>query len=262
MPDQMDVGSVPRLNVLGVGVSAINLDQAVTIIDRWIRNRDRQYICLTPVHSIMDCVFNPSLRRVYNNSGLTTPDGMPLVWWLKSRGFSWVDRVYGPDLMERVFEDSRERGWSHFLYGGGEGVAASLAKVMEGRLPGINVVGAEMPPFHQLDAKEDQETLTRINRANPDILWLGISSPKQDRWMADHLGRVEAPVMIGVGAAFDILSGRVPQAPRWVQRSGLEWIFRWIHEPRRLAGRYLRYPLFPLLLLLQRSGILRYTMDR
>ncbi|NOZ79072.1 MAG: WecB/TagA/CpsF family glycosyltransferase [Acidobacteria bacterium] len=238
---------IERRNILGVSVSALDLGTAVRQIGKWIQARDPNYVCVTPAHGVMDARLDPELLEIFNSSGMTTPDGMSIVWILRLLGNRNVSRVYGPDLMIATCEAGVERGWKHFLYGGGEGVADELAHALKRRVPGVIIAGTYTPPFRALTPEEDEEAIRAIGRSGADIVWVGISTPKQERWMAAHVGRVGAPVLIGVGAAFDFLSGRKPQAPRWIQRSGFEWLFRFANEPRRLWPRYRRYPVFALL---------------
>jgi N-acetylglucosaminyldiphosphoundecaprenol N-acetyl-beta-D-mannosaminyltransferase len=252
------MADTPRLNILGVHVSAINMAQARETIDGWLARREPNYICVTPAHVVMDCHWNPNLRRIFNHSGLTTPDGMSIVWLLKLRGFKNVNRVYGADLMLEICRISETKQWRHFFYGGLPGVADALASHLRKRFPDIQVAGSYSPPFRPLTEAEDLGVISRIKASRADIIWVGISSPKQEQWMAEHLGKVGAPVLIGVGAAFDFLSGRKRQAPRWIQVSGLEWLFRLVTEPRRLWRRYAQYPLFVLLAAAQMLGITRY----
>jgi len=246
----------PRVNILGVGISAINMNIALKVIETWITKRESHYVCVTPVHSVMECQRDPQLRHIFNTSGMTTPDGMPLVWISRLKGFRHVDRVYGPDLMLALCERSVARGYRHFFYGGAEGVPEQLAEVLQRRFPGLVVAGTFSPPFRPLTPEEDEHIVQMINKAVPDIVWVGLGSPKQERWMAAHVDRLTAPVLIGVGAAFDFHTGRKPQAPRWMQRSGLEWLFRLLTEPRRLWRRYLiNNPLFVALVILQALGV-------
>jgi N-acetylglucosaminyldiphosphoundecaprenol N-acetyl-beta-D-mannosaminyltransferase len=235
----------PRVDLLGVAISAINMRQAVSAIETWIRDQQPQYVCVTPAHAVMDCHDNPALRALYNASGLTTPDGMAVVWWLRWHGQRQVERVYGPDLMLAVCQRSLETGWRHYFYGGGPGVAVDLARTLQTRFPGLQVAGVYSPPFRQLSPEEDRAISAQIEASQADIVWVGLGAPRQEVWMSDHLGRVGAPVLVGVGAAFDFLSGRKRQAPHWMQRGGLEWLFRLVSEPRRLWRRYmLGYPRF------------------
>jgi N-acetylglucosaminyldiphosphoundecaprenol N-acetyl-beta-D-mannosaminyltransferase len=247
-----------RLNILGVLVSAINMSLALDTIRDWIIGRKKNYICVTPAHSIMDAYHDPHFRDVLNRSGLTTPDGMAIVWLLKLAGYAGASRVYGPDLMLAAAEASLQHGWTHFLYGGAPGVADKLSEALQDRFPGLKVCGTYCPPFRPLTPAEDQGVVEIINSAQPDIVWVGISSPKQELWMAEHIHRLGSPVLVGVGAAFDFLSGAKKQAPRWIQRNGLEWLFRLASEPRRLWRRYIQYPYFALLVLAQWTGLRKY----
>jgi N-acetylglucosaminyldiphosphoundecaprenol N-acetyl-beta-D-mannosaminyltransferase len=245
-------------NILGVDVSAIDMDLALDAIKHWIDASKPHYVCVTPAHSIMDAYNVSEFRRILNSSGLTTPDGMSLVWILRLLGHKDVDRVYGPDLMLEACRSGLSHNWRHYFYGGDEGVAETLAAQLMVNCPELQVAGTYTPPFRLLTLEEDEEIIKTINEANADIVWVGLSSPKQERWMAEHLGKIDAPVMIGIGAAFDFLSGYKPQAPRWMQRSGLEWLFRFLTEPRRLWPRYRQYPLFIWLVLLQMLGLRKY----
>jgi N-acetylglucosaminyldiphosphoundecaprenol N-acetyl-beta-D-mannosaminyltransferase len=250
-----------RYNILGVLVSAINMRIAVDAVRGWIERGEKNYVCVSPAHSIMDAYQDGSFRVILNRSGLTTPDGMAIVWLLKIAGYRDVSRVYGPDLMQAVSEESLKHGWTHFLYGGAPGVAERLSEALKTQFPGLKISGTYCPPFRPLTSEEDQEIVATINSASPDIVWVGIGSPKQERWMVEHLGRVKAPVLIGVGAAFDYLSGAKKQAPRWIQGSGLEWLFRFASEPRRLWKRYIEYPYFVLLVIAQLTGLKKFAAD-
>jgi N-acetylglucosaminyldiphosphoundecaprenol N-acetyl-beta-D-mannosaminyltransferase len=251
-----------RGNILGVGVSAINMQQALDTIDQWIETRDPHYVCVTPAHAVMDCYRSSELRQIYNHSGLTTPDGMAIVWLLKWQGFRSVERVYGPDLLQAVCRQSLSNGYRHYFYGGAPGVAERLSEKLVKKYNGVRIVGLDCPPFRELTPEEDEAAVQRMCAANPDIVWIGIGSPRQERWMVDHLKRVGAPVMIGVGAAFDFISGNKPQAPRWMQKNGLEWFFRLASEPGRLWRRYiLSYPRFTMLVLLQLMGLKQYPLN-
>jgi N-acetylglucosaminyldiphosphoundecaprenol N-acetyl-beta-D-mannosaminyltransferase len=243
---------IPRVDVLGVGVSAINMDTALEVIDRWITAGVHQYVCVTGVHGVMESQRDETLREIHNAAGLVTPDGMPLVWLSRLNGWRNTSRVYGPDLMLEVCDRSLATGYRHFFYGGQEGVPEQLAERLQKRFPGLIVAGTYSPPFRRLSTAEDEEVVQRINETKPDIVWVGLSTPKQERWMAQHVGRLSAAVLIGVGAAFDFHAGLKRQAPRWMQRNGLEWFFRLLNEPRRLWRRYLvNNPLFVWQTLLQ-----------
>ncbi|MFG2824447.1 WecB/TagA/CpsF family glycosyltransferase [Kitasatospora sp. NPDC048365] len=229
-----------RVDVLGVGISAVDPGTAVDEITRWVGTREPSYVCVTGVHGVMECQRDPELLRIHNRSGLTVPDGMPMVWAGHRAGAGWMSRVPGPGLMLDVLARAAERGWSSYLYGAGEGVPELLAERLCGRLPGLRIVGAYSPPFRPLTAEEDAEVVGRINASGADLVWVGLSTPKQERWMAAHRPLLTAPVLLGVGAAFDFHAGLKPQAPQWMQQRGLEWSYRLAKEPRRLWRRYLR----------------------
>ncbi|MCH7230154.1 WecB/TagA/CpsF family glycosyltransferase [Glycomyces sp. L485] len=228
-----------RVDVLGVGVSTINQAMALAEVTRWVDNGDRRYVCVTGVHGVMESQKDPELKGIHNASGLTTPDGMPMVWAGRKAGAEWMDRVYGPDLMLGVLNRAAERGWSSFLYGGKDGVPELLAKKLAERIPGVKIAGTYSPPFRPLTEAEDDEIVARINDSGAQLVWVGLSTPKQERWMAAHRDKLNAPALFGVGAAFDFHAGLIPQAPPWMQRNGLEWFFRLTKEPKRLWRRYL-----------------------
>ena len=252
----------PRVNVLGVGVSAIDMASAVTTLDRWIDERGPHYVCVTGVHGVMESQRDPELRRIHNDADMVTPDGMPLVWIGKATGNRRMQRVYGPDLLLASCAASRSDRPRHFFFGGTPEVVDRLTQRLRKQFPALNVCGSSSPPFRALSDAEDTLLVRTINAATPDIVWVGLGTPKQERWMAAHLGRIDAPVMIGVGAAFDFLSGHKRQAPRWMQRSGLEWLFRLASEPRRLARRYLvNNPAFIWNVALQSLGFRRFQLD-
>ena len=254
---------VPRVNVLGVGISALNMDLACRVLEDWLdRRRGRGYVCVVNVHSVVECQRDPALRTILNQSLLSTPDGMPLVWVAHRRGFRHVGRVYGPDLMLTLCERSVQKGYRHYFYGGARGVPERLAARLQARFPGLQVVGTCSPPFRPLTPEEDREVVRQINEADPDIVWVGLGAPKQERWMAEHVRKLKAPLLIGVGAAFDFHAGLKPQAPRWMQERGLEWLFRLLTEPRRLWRRYLVcIPWFLAAIAAQEIGLRRYALD-
>lgn len=255
------IDTPPRVNVLGVGVSAVNMASALVVIDDWIARRAPNYVCVTSVHGIMESQRDDALRRIHNEAGLVTPDGMPLVWLGRAAGHRAMARVYGPDLLLALCAHSVARGYRNYFYGGTPAIPDRLAASLETRFPGLRVVGRHAPPFRAVTPEEDADDVRRIAASGADIVWVGLGAPKQERWMAAHVGRVGAPVLIGVGAAFDFHAGAKRQAPRWMQRSGLEWAFRLATEPRRLAGRYLRNnPAFVWHAARQALGIRRYSL--
>jgi N-acetylglucosaminyldiphosphoundecaprenol N-acetyl-beta-D-mannosaminyltransferase len=252
---------IERFNVLGVGISAISMADALAHIEAWIDSRAPNYVCITGMHGVMESQSIAELRDIHNRAGMVTPDGMPLVWMAWLNGLNRVERVYGPDLMLEVARRSLRKGYRHFFYGGAEGVADLLAARMLHRFPGLQIVGTYAPPFGPLPPEEDAAIVERINASRADVVWVGLSTPKQERWMAQHVGRLNVPVLVGVGAAFDFHAGLKRQAPRWMQRCGLEWAFRLATEPRRLAGRYFKnIPRFILLAAAQQTGVRRYSL--
>jgi N-acetylglucosaminyldiphosphoundecaprenol N-acetyl-beta-D-mannosaminyltransferase len=234
-----------RIDLLGFKISDINMGQALVVIDQWIAQGEANYVCVVPAHTVMVNYDHPELREIYSASGLNTPDGMPLVWWLRWHGQRHVERVYGPDLMLALCQHSIDYSYRHFFYGGAPGVADELARRLQVRFPGLQVAGVWSPPFRALTPAEDQQETAMLADSRADIIWVGLGAPQQDQWMSQHVGRVGAPVLIGVGAAFDFLSGQKRQAPRWIQHSGFEWLYRLLSEPSRLWRRYLLlYPRF------------------
>lgn len=251
---------IRRCDVLGVEISAVNLPLAVRQIDEWIEQGQRNYVCITGVHGVMESQRDEPLKRIHNAAGMVTPDGMPMVWINRLAGNSHVSRVYGPDLMAEICSKSAEKGHKHYLYGGGDGVAELLASKLREKFPGIQIVGTYTPPFRPLTDDEDRAIVQKINESGADIVWVGLSTPKQEHWMARHLDRIHPPVMIGVGAAFDFHAGLKSQAPKWMQKSGLEWFYRLCTEPKRLWKRYcINNPLFCLYFLLQSLGLRNFS---
>ena len=234
----------PRVDILGVAVNAATMEETLATIEGWIVRGEPHYVCVTGMHGVMECQQDEELRRIHNAAGLVTTDGMPLVWYCRLKGQRRAERVYGPDLMLALCARSVARGYRHFLYGATPAVLEALAVRLAERFPGIRIVGSFSPPFRPLSADEDAAIGSRIRDARPDLVWVGLSTPKQERWVASHVDRLGA-VLLGVGAAFDFHAGTKRQAPRWMQRAGLEWLFRLLSEPRRLYRRYLvNIPLF------------------
>jgi N-acetylglucosaminyldiphosphoundecaprenol N-acetyl-beta-D-mannosaminyltransferase len=243
-------------------VSAIDLDSALAAVAQALENRTKGYVCVTGVHGVSEARADPGFRAILNRAFLNTPDGMPMVWMGRLQGFGHMRRVYGPDLMLRVCDYTRTRGFSHFFYGGAPGVAEDLKTRLEARFPGLRVAGAFSPPFRSLTGVEEAELAARVRALRPDIFWVGLSTPKQEKFMAQYWRKLEATLFFGVGAAFDFHAGRVRQAPRWMQRSGLEWSFRLGCEPRRLWKRYLKNnPLFVLRACFQLAGLKKYPFE-
>lgn len=230
----------PRVEVLGIKVSAIDMQYAVDLADRWIATRVPAYMCFTGVHGVMEAQSNCELRRTLNDALINGPDGMPMSWigWL--HGHRKMGRVYGPDFMAELCRLSVSRGYRHYLYGGEPGVAQLLQTTLENRFPGLQIVGTFTPPFRALSTDEESHLIADVSRTRPDIVWVGLSTPKQELFMAKYLEKLCVPLLVGVGAAFDFHTGRIREAPNWMKRSGLQWFHRLTQEPTRLAGRYLR----------------------
>ena len=229
-------------DVLGIPLARTDYDGVLDWIDAMVATRERGYVCVAATHTVMAAQEDPELRAAVLGSSLTVPDGQPLVWAMNALGARLETRVYGPTLMERAMERSVRTGTRHFLYGGrNQGALVQLAYNLRSRHEGVKIVGGHVPPFRPLTAEEEDAVAAEINRSGADVVWVGIGVPKQEKWMAAMRERLRAPVLVGVGAAFDFHAGLVPQAPGWMQDAGLEWAFRLGAEPRRLWRRYLRY---------------------
>jgi N-acetylglucosaminyldiphosphoundecaprenol N-acetyl-beta-D-mannosaminyltransferase len=226
-----------RYDVIGVRVAALTLDDAVRLmLEAPGSRRLGVHFCTT--HTLVEAEDKAWLRDGLNaEDAIAAPDGMPLVWVGRAMG-QRVGRVCGPDTMLALMDQSRTAGGRHFFYGGAPGVPERLAERLTARFPGLNVVGTHSPPFRLLTAEEDAAEVAQINATRADFVWVGLGSPKQDRWVMEHRARLTAAVVLAVGAAFDFHSGSLRRAPRWMQRTGTEWIFRLLAEPRRLARRY------------------------
>jgi N-acetylglucosaminyldiphosphoundecaprenol N-acetyl-beta-D-mannosaminyltransferase len=240
----------------------LNLESALAALRDAVAQRRKGYVCVTGVHGVMESQQDPAFRAILNRAFLVTPDGMPMVWAGRLAGHRDMDRVYGPDLMLDVFQWSQTSGATHFLYGGADGVAPLLKQRLEARFPGVRIVGSYTPPFRPLTPEESAALTAQVAAAKPDFFWVGLSTPKQERFMAENLDRLDATVMLGVGAAFDFHAGLVSQAPRWIQRSGFEWFYRMCADPKRLWRRYLKNnPRFLALAFCQAIGLRRYSLE-
>ncbi len=253
---------VQRVNVLGVGISAVDPPTALDFMSGWIRAREQHYVCVCAVHIVMECQQDSQLRAVVNRASLAVPDGMPLVWVARLTGQRHVQRVYGPDLMLSFCARAAERGYTNYLLGGAPGQPELLAERLRARFPGLSIVGTHATPVRPLAPAENDAVVDEINNVGPDVVWVGMGTPIQERWMAANRGRVTSPVLVGVGAAFDMHSGKVHQAPVWMKHAGLEWAFRLTQEPRRLWRRYLLgNPQFVARLVGQRLGLRAYDLQ-
>jgi N-acetylglucosaminyldiphosphoundecaprenol N-acetyl-beta-D-mannosaminyltransferase len=226
-------------DLLGVHVAVTNLDATCRFMEQKIKAGDSSYICIVPVATIVDCQKDQEYLKVINHASMATPDGMPVVWVGKMKGNPTIERTYGPDLMDRFCRLHHNKPYKHFLYGGTEETSQRLEAELKRRFPKMNIVGRYAPPFREAHEIEAPEMIDHINALKPDILWVGLGSPKQDFWMCQHQKKLRVGVMVGVGAAFDFLAGTKKQAPVWMRKTGLEWFFRLCSEPRRLWKRYL-----------------------
>lgn len=224
--------------ILGVRISAAPFADVLDMVLRAPETGDRLSVHFATVHTLVEAQENAKLREALS-LGVVEPDGMPLVWLGRRAGLR-VERVCGPDLMPAVVGHGIPYGRTHFFYGGAAGVPEALAARLTARYPGMRIVGTLSPPFRALSPDEDEAIIDEINAAAPDYVWVGLGAPKQDLWAAAQRSRLRAPVLLAVGAAFDFHAGTRRRAPRWMQRTGTEWLFRLASEPRRLAGRYTR----------------------
>jgi N-acetylglucosaminyldiphosphoundecaprenol N-acetyl-beta-D-mannosaminyltransferase len=229
-------------SILDVPIAMTDYDEAMDVMDGMIARREPGYVCAVAVHAVMVSRRDPEMRAAVEGAALTVPDGMPLVWAANALGENLPNRVYGPELMRRYSDRCAQKGHRVWLYGGrDQGSLAQLALNMRRNHPGIEIVGGYSPPFRPLTAAEEDSVVEQVRRDRPDVLWVGIGVPKQEKWMARMRDRLQVPVMCAVGAAFDFHAGRISQAPVWMQERGLEWTYRIAQEPRRLLPRYLSY---------------------
>lgn len=254
--------SHPHCNVLGVAVSAIDLDSAVSLASRRIEAGNHGYVCLTGVHGVMEARADTAFRLILNRAAINAPDGMPLTWVGRLQGFRRMDRVFGPDFMAAMCRLSAERGYRNFLYGGCPGVAEVLRDNLVAKYPGLHVCGVYTPPFGSLTPQQECEIAAHIRASRPHILWVGLGTPRQEHFMARYLDRFQVPLLVGVGAAFDYHTGRIRDCSRWVKRAGLQWAHRAMQDPGRLCKRYLRNnPAFLWHIASQISGFRRYHLS-
>jgi len=233
---------VRSFRVLGIRVDALQIPEVIEKLEGWIQEgRRSHFVSLTNVNNVMEARKDPAFRKIQDSADLSLPDGMPLVWIGRLNGHPLRRRVYGPDLFLDFCRKTEGKGYSHFFYGGASGVGEQLVDEMSRRFPGTKIAGIYSPPFRELSQQEDALVVEKINQTVPDVLWVGLGCPKQERWIYEHRNRLRVPVIAGIGYAFDICSGRARQAPRWMREHGLEWLFRLCTEPRRLWRRYLIY---------------------
>jgi N-acetylglucosaminyldiphosphoundecaprenol N-acetyl-beta-D-mannosaminyltransferase len=258
----VQLSSLPRANVLGVGVHAIDLNRAVEVICAAVATERKGYVCVTGVHGVMEAQRNPDFRAILDQALLVAPDGTPTVWVGRLQGHSGMERVFGPDLMSEVCSRSVAEGYSHFLYGGKPGIGEDLRQRLTRRFPGIRIVGTYTPPFRALSSRELADLEESLAELRPDIIWIGLSTPKQEQFMAETIQRLPCKVMVGVGAAFDFHTGQLRDAPPWVKNLGLQWLDRLCQEPSRLWKRYLiNNSSFLFRIALQMTRVSSYSLD-
>jgi N-acetylglucosaminyldiphosphoundecaprenol N-acetyl-beta-D-mannosaminyltransferase len=257
-----DGSNYPKANVLGIGVDAVNMEQALARIKDDLQQRRKGYVCLLGVHGVMEAQRDPNLVRIFQGAALAAPDGMPTVWMGHYQGHVHMERVAGPDLMLEVMRGESFRGATHFLCGGKDGVAEELREQLVARYPFIKIVGTYTPPFGPMSPGQEEKLVTTINRVRPDIVWVGISTPKQDRFMERYLPLLDTTLMFGVGAAFDFHTGRISDCANWIKRAGLQWLDRLLQDPKHLWKRHLRNnPPFLFYSLLQLTGLKTYPLQ-
>jgi len=252
----------PKVNVLGVGIDAVNMKQALARIAQDLRRRRKGYVCLAGVHGVMEAQRDPNLIRIFAGAALVAPDGMPTVWVGRHQGHPAMERIAGPDLMLEVIRREEFRGYTHFFCGGKDGVAEELSEQLIARYPFLQVVGTYTPPFGPMSPIQEKEFIATINRLRPDIVWVGISTPKQEKFMSRYLPLLDTTLMFAVGAAFDFHTGRIADCAEWIKRAGLQWLDRLLQDPRHLWRRYLRNnPSFLLHIFLQLIGLESYPLQ-
>jgi N-acetylglucosaminyldiphosphoundecaprenol N-acetyl-beta-D-mannosaminyltransferase len=267
LPCLADAGEDGRLrdphtaaNVLGVAVDAVDLDHALDRVQRLLRLRTKGYVCAVSVHGVLEARRDPSVARAFADAAMVVPDGTPMVWVGRLQGKRDMRQVTGPDLMYEIVRRPEFAGLSHFFYGGKQGVALDLALAWMRKVPGTRVAGTYTPPFRDLTAEEESKLIEMLNQTKPDILWVGISTPRQELFMRRILPHLERGVMFGVGAAFDFHTGRVRDCAAWIKRIGFQWLHRLMQDPRRLWRRNLWNATFLWHIALQLTGLKKYGL--
>jgi N-acetylglucosaminyldiphosphoundecaprenol N-acetyl-beta-D-mannosaminyltransferase len=256
------VQTAEQVNVLGVGIHAVDMQSTASLFEARIRNGGKGYVCLAGVHGIMEAQRDPNLKSIFAEALLVAPDGMPTVWMGRMQGFSAMQRVFGPELMVDIMGREEFRHCIHFLCGGERGVAESLRDAMVQRFPWVQITGTYSPPFRPMTAMEESELEAKVRSLRPDIIWVGLSTPKQERFMARYLPVLDTKLMVGVGAAFLFNTGAIQDSPNWVKHAGLQWLHRLLQEPSRLWRRYLlNNPCFIFHVLLQFIGLKDYALN-
>lgn len=232
------MNNISTTPILRVRVSAITYADALREMGWWIIEKKRRYVCVAATHLVMECQKDTNLLEGVNRAGLVTPDGMPLVWLLRLYGHKQASRVYGPTLMIKLCSLAAQRGWGVYLLGGAKGQSQEVVRVLLRQFPNLRIVGHYDTPVRPIPLLENQKIVAKINHTYPELVFVGLGCPQQELWMIENRKKLDAPVLIGVGAAFDFFSSRVRQAPEWMQHAGLEWLYRFIQEPKRLWHRY------------------------
>lgn len=229
--------SIPTCRILGVDIAAIDMDWLLNFTEENIHDLSGDYICVSNVHTTVTSFEQPEYCSIQNGGILAIPDGGPLSTVGHKRGFKNMKRTTGPSYMGEILKISVEKGYSHYFYGSTEETLEKLHGNLIHDYPGLKIAGMYSPPFRPLSEQEDKEIVVRINETNPDFVWVGLGAPKQEIWMANHQGKIKG-LMVGVGAAFDYFAGNIERAPEWMQKSNLEWFYRFLQDPKRLFGRY------------------------
>lgn len=229
-----------RIDILGSKINSTNMKEVLSNIGKFIEsNSSTNYICVSNVHTVVTGMNDADYRNVTNSAFMAIPDGMPLSWVGRHRGCENMSKCSGPDVMEKLFELSEKTGYTHYFYGGSQETLDKLSEKLKIKYPKLNVVGMYSPPFRELTKSEDEDIVNKINELKPDVIWVGLGAPKQEKWMYKHVESIKSSIMLGVGAAFNFHAGTVKRAPLWMQNHGLEWFYRLVKEPRRLWRRYL-----------------------
>lgn len=259
--DSREATARPRYaNVLGVSVDAVDMEQALAMVRVRLRQGRKGYVCFVDVHGILEALKSASVAETYVQAAMAMPDGTPTVWVGRAQGLRKMNYVTGPGMMNEIFRRDEFASFSHFFYGGEPGVADDLAATLCRKYPWTRIVGIYTPPFRELTCEEEEELVAQVNRLKPDIVWVGIGTPRQDLWMRRMLPRLETRMMFGVGAAFDFLTGRIRLCPEWMKRAGLHWLHRLAQDPGRLWKRNVRNTAFLWHVALQLSGARWYPM--
>lgn len=255
------IDQIPAIQVLGIRVHMAEIPDVINVMDDWIQS-DRQrfhYVVNTGMHGLMEGHRDPEFRNILDSADLFAPDGILVLLVARLRGFALRKRETGPELLWRFSETAAERNYKYFFYGDVQETLKQVSEKILGAYPGVEIVGVHSPPFRPLTAEEDQQVINAINQAAPDVLWVGLGAPKQERWIFEHRDKLNVPVVIGIGASFKFLAGTVKRAPSWVRNGGFEWLWRFLQEPGRVWRRvFIDAPQFVGLAALEMTGLKKY----